>query len=69
MMDFGTGFIETEAFLHACEDSDADSGNIDATTEYLVAHFDSGELYRLALGAATLSRACVRARRLLAADA
>jgi len=57
-----TPFVETEALLLALDDADADSGNTDATVDYLIANLLPGELSRLQRAAGVLSDACRDAR-------
>lgn len=57
-----TPYTETEALIHAMNDYDADSGNIDATLDYLAENLTPGEIRRLSGAAMLLSRACSEAR-------
>jgi hypothetical protein len=49
-----THFSETEALLCALDDTDADSGNTEATDVYLRKHFSLSELERLERAASLL---------------
>lgn len=61
-MTHETPYTETEALLHASRDHDADSGNIDATVDYLVENFLPGEIDHLSSVCSTLQEACREAR-------
>lgn len=58
-----TLYTETEALLRAMQDAETDSGNTDATDEYLRENFLPGELRKLALAAELLSERAFVIRR------